>query len=292
MDVHALEYLLMIAETGSVSAAAEQAHLSQPAMTQCLAKLEKQAGWPLFNRVNRRLVPTRAGEIYLDGAREMVQIKNDTYREIEQLRLRRNCLKVTGSAEVCRLLTEKVLPPLHHQFPMLQVELAVTTTYISKQYLANGLSDISFLCFVQPSSLLEYTELFQETLCLAVPKKMVTDEIRSAGLSACNNLPFILPDEHQFGRELVDRVLRRERVYPLVCYTAESWGALSRMADADYGAALLPTKNASNLKNCEVFSLIPPPVFSFACATARYTEPTPEGKALIELAIQEFSKSE
>lgn len=30
MDVHALEYLLMIAETGSVSAAAEQAHLSQP----------------------------------------------------------------------------------------------------------------------------------------------------------------------------------------------------------------------------------------------------------------------
>ena len=33
MDVHALEYLLLIAETGSLSEAAEKAHLSQPAMT-------------------------------------------------------------------------------------------------------------------------------------------------------------------------------------------------------------------------------------------------------------------
>ena len=86
MDVHALEYLLLIAETGSLSEAAEKAHLSQPAMTQCLAKLEREAGWPLFNRVNRKLVPTRAGQIYLKGAREMVQIKEETYQSIEQLR--------------------------------------------------------------------------------------------------------------------------------------------------------------------------------------------------------------
>ena len=83
MDVHALEYLLLIAETGSLSEAAEKAHLSQPAMTQCLAKLEREAGWPLFNRVNRKLVPTRAGQIYLKGAREMVQIKEETYQSIE-----------------------------------------------------------------------------------------------------------------------------------------------------------------------------------------------------------------
>ena len=153
MDVHALEYLLLIAETGSLSEAAEKAHLSQPAMTQCLAKLEREAGWPLFNRVNRKLVPTRAGQIYLKGAREMVQIKEETYQSIEQLRRQQGQLRVTGSADICHLLEEKLLPKLYLQFPQLKVERMVTTTHTAKQYLTNGLADLSFLCSTTPSAL-------------------------------------------------------------------------------------------------------------------------------------------
>lgn len=193
MDVHALEYLLLIAETGSLSEAAEKAHLSQPAMTQCLAKLEREAGWPLFNRVNRKLVPTRAGQIYLKGAREMVQIKEETYQSIEQLRRQQGQLRVTGSADICHLLEEKLLPKLYLQFPQLKVERMVTTTHTAKQYLTNGLADLSFLCAVKPSSLLEYVPLLHDTLCLAVPESMISAEIRAGGLAACGCLPFVLP---------------------------------------------------------------------------------------------------
>ena len=292
MDVHALEYLLLIAETGSLSDAAEKAHLSQPAMTQCLAKLEREAGWPLFTRVNRRLVPTRAGQIYLKGARELVQIRDETYQSIEQLRQKQGQLRVTGSAEICHLLEEKLLPKLHQQFPQLKVERMVTTTHTAKQYLTNGLADLSFICAVRPGSLLEYFPLSHETLCLAVPEPMVTDEIRTGGLTACGCLPFVLPDEQQFGRELADRLLRQEHLYPISLYTADSWDDLARMADAGYGAAFLPGRSAARLKHCTVFPLENAPSFDFVCAVPRYSEPSDACQALIRLAKETFGTPE
>lgn len=292
MDVHALEYLLLIAETGSLSEAADQAHLSQPAMTQCLAKLEREAGWPLFTRVNRRLVPTRAGQIYLKGAREMVQIRDETYQSIEQLRQKQGNLRVTGSAEICHLLEEKLLPELHQQFPQLKVERMVTTTHTAKQYLTNGLADLSFLCAIKPISLLEYIPLTHETLCLAVPETMVTEEILHGGLAACGCLPFVLPDEQQFGRELVDRLLRREHLYPISLYTADSWNDLARMTDAGYGAALLPRRSADRLEHCRIFALENAPSFDFVCAVPRYAEPSPACQALIRLAQETFATPE
>ena len=289
MDVHALEYLLLIAETGSLSEAAEKAHLSQPAMTQCLAKLEREAGWPLFNRVNRKLVPTRAGQIYLKGAREMVQIKEETYQSIEQLRRQQGQLRVTGSADICYLLEEKLLPKLYLQFPQLKVERMVTTTHTAKQYLTNGLADLSFLCAVKPSSLLEYVPLLHDTLCLAVPESMISAEIRAGGLAACGCLPFVLPDEQQFGRELVDRLFRREHLYPISLYTAAGWKDLVRLADEGYGAAILPERSAARLGHCEVLPLENAPSFDFVCAVPRYAEPSPACMALIELARKHFA---
>ena len=289
MYVHALEYLLLIAETGSLSEAAEKAHLSQPAMTQCLAKLEREAGWPLFNRVNRKLVPTRAGQIYLKGAREMVQIKEETYQSIEQLRRQQGQLRVTGSADICYLLEEKLLPKLYLQFPQLKVERMVTTTHTAKQYLTNGLADLSFLCAVKPSSLLEYVPLLHDTLCLAVPESMISAEIRAGGLAACGCLPFVLPDEQQFGRELVDRLFRREHLYPISLYTAAGWKDLVRLADEGYGAAILPERSAARLEHCEVLPLENAPSFDFVCAVPRYAEPSPACMALIELARKHFA---
>lgn len=292
MDVHALEYLLLIAETGNLSEAAEKAHVSQPAMTQCLAKLEREAGWPLFNRVNRHLVPTRAGQIYLQAAREMVRIKEDTYQRIDQLRLQQDHLRITASASICHILEECFLPELRKKFPQLSVDLMVTTTRTAKQYLLNGLADLSFLCAVKPGSLLKYIPLQHQTLCLAVPQNMVTSEIRTGGLCACAHLPFLLPDSQQFGRDLVDSILRQERLFPISFYTAASWDDLSKMADSGYGAAILPERSAAHLEHCSVFPLRNAPSFDFVCAVPRYAEPSEACLELIRLAQEGFETFE
>lgn len=59
-----LRVFLAVAETGSVTRAAASAHLSQPAVTQAISKLEAALGVALFDRSSHGLFPTPAGETF------------------------------------------------------------------------------------------------------------------------------------------------------------------------------------------------------------------------------------
>ena len=86
MDRRELEYIIVIAQEKNLSKAAERLYVSQPALSRFLLKLETQAGLPLFERKKRQLVPTLAGELYLDTARKMLQLDQDLERQLKKLR--------------------------------------------------------------------------------------------------------------------------------------------------------------------------------------------------------------
>ena len=82
MDRRELEYIIVIAQEKNLSKAAERLYVSQPALSRFLLKLETQAGLPFFERKKRQLVPTLAGELYLDTARKMLQLDQDLERQL------------------------------------------------------------------------------------------------------------------------------------------------------------------------------------------------------------------
>lgn len=68
-NIRHLTALLSIEECGSISSAAEKVHLSQPALTQALNKIETAAGSPLFERSAAGMAPTEAGSALLERIR-------------------------------------------------------------------------------------------------------------------------------------------------------------------------------------------------------------------------------
>lgn len=69
LNLRHLRALLAIAEKGSITAAAESVSLSQPALTQGLAKLERQFGYSMFERRAGGMVPTPMGVIVIERTR-------------------------------------------------------------------------------------------------------------------------------------------------------------------------------------------------------------------------------
>lgn len=69
LNLRHLRALLAIREHGSITAAADVVSLSQPALTQGLAKLERQFGYTFFERRSGGMVPTPMGEIVIERAR-------------------------------------------------------------------------------------------------------------------------------------------------------------------------------------------------------------------------------
>jgi len=71
MDWRALQDVVTVAETGSLSAAARRLNVSQPTVGRRIEQLEEQLGTLLFNRTARGLILTKVGEGILSHARQM-----------------------------------------------------------------------------------------------------------------------------------------------------------------------------------------------------------------------------
>ncbi len=80
MDIRELQYILAISQTKSITRAAHDLFISQPALHKSLRKVEAELGTELFFKRGNELLPTEAGQVVLKYARE-VQASMGALRE-------------------------------------------------------------------------------------------------------------------------------------------------------------------------------------------------------------------
>jgi DNA-binding transcriptional LysR family regulator len=68
-----LQQLITVARCGSFSRAAEELHISQPALSRSIAALESRYGFPIFNRIGHGVQPTAAGAEVIAQAAPLLQ---------------------------------------------------------------------------------------------------------------------------------------------------------------------------------------------------------------------------
>ncbi len=86
MDLILLESFVTVAETKSVSKAAEILFKSQPVVSRHIISLEKELGYDLFLRNVRPMTLTSEGKLFLDGILKSRIIMQETFRRIEALK--------------------------------------------------------------------------------------------------------------------------------------------------------------------------------------------------------------
>ena len=73
MTLNQLKYVIEIAETGSVTAAAQRLFIAQPSLSKAVAELEKEMGITIFARTNRGVYLTEDGTRFLSYARQITE---------------------------------------------------------------------------------------------------------------------------------------------------------------------------------------------------------------------------
>ena len=89
MDLKELNYLIAIADEGSISRAAESLYMAQSSLSQFLQQYEAELGVRLFFRTARGVRPTAAGQAFIQNARQILlhyrRAQNEVW-DIEQLK--------------------------------------------------------------------------------------------------------------------------------------------------------------------------------------------------------------
>jgi DNA-binding transcriptional LysR family regulator len=129
--------------TGGVGGAAELLHVSQPAVSKVLAQAARQAGFPLFERVKGRLVPTPEGQqlhAEIDALWRGVERIRDVSRNLAAPRA--GTLRLAVSASLAPYLVPRALALLCDRFPDLKSQMEILVAPIMVDALLDRSADL------------------------------------------------------------------------------------------------------------------------------------------------------
>lgn len=138
-----LQHLLLVVDTGTFTEAARRAHLTQPALSAAIRRLEERVGARLLERLPRGARPTAAGEAFLPHARAAVgawEAGRRAVAEIEGISAGR--LTVGGGATACTYLLPSILTAYKERFPGVRLQLREVLTPRVPEAVAAGELDL------------------------------------------------------------------------------------------------------------------------------------------------------
>ena len=170
MELRHLRYFIAVAETGSLTEAAEQRlYTSQPSLSRQIRDLEGQVGVQLFSRSVRGVELTAAGQAFLDHAR-LVLMHVDA--AVESARRAAQPERTTFAVGFQTGHEMNWLPPamqvLHDELQDIQVTVSSDYSPDLAEALARGRLDLAFLR-VEPGYDLEYQVVDREPLIVLMP---------------------------------------------------------------------------------------------------------------------------
>lgn len=128
MNTKHLALFAEVVKTGNITQVAKEMHVSQPAISMQLKRLEQEVGVPLFTIVGRNIAVTDAGRIFLEYAESILSLEGQIYRSMEEFRVgNRGRIAVGASPVALTYLLPKLLLSFTQNYPDIKVEIATGT---------------------------------------------------------------------------------------------------------------------------------------------------------------------
>jgi LysR family hydrogen peroxide-inducible transcriptional activator len=250
MTLRDLQYLVALADHEHFGKAAEACHVSQPALSAQIGKMEQRLGVQLFERSNRRVAITPAGEtavaharVVLEEAQKIGELSSTDRRPLSgQLRL-------GVIATVGPYLMPHLLAPLRKTYPNLDLFLREGLTEHLLAELRTGQLDAVIASDTFEDSSLRSIPLFFEPFQLAVPRGhplAVKSPVSRRDLNSSDMV--LLEDGHCLRDQTLD-ICPANRRGNIRQFHATSLETLRHLVAAGNGYTLIPELAVNNDKH-------------------------------------------
>ena len=129
MTIIQLEYLLAVANCGSFSLAAEHCFVTQPSLSMQVKALEEELGVMLLDRSKKPVIPTEAGEVVLERAREALRAYNCIREAVSDLQGETaGKLRLGVIPTIAPYLLHKFIPAFVRDYPKVELEISEMVT--------------------------------------------------------------------------------------------------------------------------------------------------------------------
>jgi len=239
MTLESLRCLCAIIETRSFRAAAERLHRSQPAISQQLKVLEREAGQSLVDRKTGK--PTAMGTLVYERGRRILEAVDSLAHEVADYESAASRELRVGTSDTIALY---VLPPLVREFAELMPETRLSLVNRSSAAIAeqvlDGSLDLGIVTLPAGVAELEETPLFRQRIVLVAPRDHALASRKRVTLKALAEEPFLLLEGGTRTGALLRRFFTEHDFNPPVVMDSGSFEVIKRYVAEGVGIAFLP----------------------------------------------------
>ena len=171
MDLRSLRFFVHIADAGSITRAAVQLGIAQPALTRHVQAMESQLGAPLLERLPRGVRLTAAGRKFLEHARRVVREMDRAQAELTHSAQPAGGRVILGvSPTLAAWLVPGCVERCRSEAPELSIKVVEGFSPQLADALGTGRVDVALLTNPQPARALRYTPLLSEPIVVVGPR--------------------------------------------------------------------------------------------------------------------------
>lgn len=258
MDTRQLAYFVQVAKDHSFTVAARNLHLSQPALSKMIKKLEEELGVQLFDRSEHKMTLTDAGnKLFEDGQKVLSELDSIT----EAIRDTKNLKTGNVSVGIPPVIGTSYFPPLianfRHDYPGINLSIIENGAVTVYEMVEKGYVDLGLVILPELSDRIEYIPVIEDEVVLVVHNdhrlasrdKVVFEDLKEEA--------FALLDETFLLHHHVMKACREAGFEPDVYFKSSQWDFLTELVCLNQGISILPRPilarfNSSNIKQIPI----------------------------------------
>ncbi|MCQ4286435.1 LysR substrate-binding domain-containing protein [Pseudomonas stutzeri] len=241
MNLKQLRYFVRIAECGSLSKAAEELGIAQPALSQQLRALEDELGVELVTRHSRGIAPNDLGTMLLSHFGTILNEIDRTPLLVQDLtRNPAGEVRLGVTTTAARSLTAPLVAKVHEHYPGITLHVVEAMSGSLSQSLQRGSLDLSIL--YEPK-LLELDDadlmpMLTEELYLISKNKGIVKNRKVVPFSMLEELPLVLPCYPNVLTRLLYELAAKREVKLDVKFEIDSLSSIVELVNADFCTVL------------------------------------------------------
>lgn len=241
-DLNDLQAFRAVAEMGSFRKAAESIHLSQPAFSRRIEKLEEALGVRLLDRTTRSVSLTAVGREFDRKVQALLADLDATLLGIRGVAATRMSeVTVAGVPSTVYYHLSQVISRYHQRFPRVRVKIIDASAGDVLAAVSGGEADfgLNFIGGQEPE--IEFRTLLEERFVAAVRRDHELARRRKVSWSELAAYDFISVSRSSGNRLLIDQALAGLAQRPQSIFEAQHVTTLLGLVEAGLGVAAVPS---------------------------------------------------
>ena len=261
IDLELYKIFYVVAKHKHMTRASEELHISQPAISQSIKKLEEQLDGTLFIRSNKGMELTSEGNMFYDYVKGALELINNAENEFTSFKdLSKGRINIGASTTLTKLVLMDSLKSFHKDYP--NIDINITNDLTSNLIIDLNKGKLDFVIFNEGNikeSNIEIKELIKIKQGFIYNPKYYEDKITN--FNQLNEYPLILQKKESNSRKFIDNILLKENIVLNPKTEVVSQDLVIEFTEGGFGIGFgiipLAKRNYSYLKELNINKNIP-----------------------------------